>query len=317
MATTTDITTSYAGEHSKKFISAALTSGVTLSNNLIEILTNVKYKTTVSNLISESSLRDAGCDFDANGTIILTERNLIPKELELNKKLCKKDYRDTWEAMSMGMSAHDVLPKTFADYLVALEIERVAADIESSIWNGDATVSGQFDGFATLLATDALLPAAQEVSGATLSATNISAELEKASNAIPTRLIGKPDMRLYISQVAMKFYVRSLGGFGANGLGANGVDGKGSLWYTGGDLMFDGIPLVVANGLTANQMIASEKTNLFFGTGMMSDQNEVQVIDTAATLGDQNVRIVMRMTAGVMYGNVTDIVTYGIPNSAN
>jgi len=81
--------------------------------------------------------------------------------------------------------------------------------------------------------------------------------------------------------------------------------------------MFDGIPLVVANGLTANQMLAAEKSNLFFGTGLLSDTQEVRLIDTSETLGDQNVRIIMRMTAGVQYANVEDIVTYGITNAAN
>jgi hypothetical protein len=33
--------------------------------------------------------------------------------------------------------------------------------------------------------------------------------------------------------------------------------------------------------------------------------------------GSQNVRVVMRFTAGVEYGIVDDIVTYGIANAAN
>jgi hypothetical protein len=115
----------------------------------------------------------------------------------------------------------------------------------------------------------------------------------------------------------MRLYVRALGGFGTSGLGANGVDGKGTLWYQGGELMFDGIPVVVANGLTANQMLATTKENLFFGTGLLSDNNEVKLLDMSDLDGSENCRIIMRMTAGVQYGNVTDIVTYGITNAAN
>ena len=59
----------------------------------------------------------------------------------------------------------------------------------------------------------------------------------------------------------------------------------------------------------------------FIGSQLMSYLpefgHEVKVIDTSETLGDQNVRIVMRMTAGCQYGNITEIVTYGITNSAN
>ena len=111
-------------------------------------------------------------------------------------------------------------------------------------------------------------------------------------------------------------YVRSLGGFATAGLGANGYDAKGNN-QAFGDLMFDGIPLVIANGLTANQMLAAEKSNLFFGTGLLSDQNEIRVIDQADIDGSKNVNIIMRMTAGVQYANVSEIVTYGITNAAN
>lgn len=317
MATTTSITTTYSGEHSGKWISAALLSGVTLSNELITIMPNVKFKSVVSNLVSASGLADASCDFTATGTVTLTERILEPKSLQVNKQLCKADFRDTYQAIEMGYSAHDVLPKSFADYLLAHQVDQVAADIEQHIWNGVSTNSGEFDGFMTLLTTDAALPAAQEVAGTTLTAANIIAEMGKVADAIPSRLYGKEGLRIYVSQNAMRLYVRALGGFGTSGLGANGVDGKGTLWYQGGELMFDGIPVVVANGLTADQMLASTKENLFFGTGLLSDNNEVKLLDMSDLDGSENVRIIMRMTAGVQYGNVSDIVTYGITNAAN
>ena len=317
MPTTTTVSTTYSGEHSGKWISAALLSGVTLSNELITIMPNVKYKSVVSNLVSASGLADASCDFTATGAVTLTERILEPKSLQVNKQLCKADFRDTWQAIEMGYSAHDVLPKSFADYLLAHQAEQVAADIESHIWNGDANNSGEFNGFMTLLTTDAALPAAQEVSGTTLSAANIITEMGKVADAIPSRLYGKEGLRIYVSQNAMRLYVRALGGFGTSGLGANGVDNKGTMWYQGGELMFDGIPVVVANGLTADQMLATTKENLFFGTGLLSDQNQVKLIDLADIDGSENVRLIMRMTAGVQYGNVTDIVTYGITNAAN
>ena len=317
MATTTSVTTTYAGEHSGKWISAALLSGVTLSNELITIMPNVKYKSVVSNLVSASGLADASCDFTATGAVTLTERILEPKSLQVNKQLCKADFRDTFQAIEMGYSAHDVLPKSFADYLLAHQAEQVAADIESHIWNGDANNSGEFNGFMTLLTPDAALPAAQEVAGTTLTAANIITEMGKVADAIPSRLYGKEGLRIYVSQNAMRLYVRALGGFGTSGLGANGVDNKGTMWYQGGELMFDGIPVVVANGLTADQMLASTKENLFFGTGLLSDQNLCKLIDLADIDGSENVRLIMRMTAGVQYGNVTDIVTYGITNAVN
>jgi hypothetical protein len=69
--------------------------------------------------------------------------------------------------------------------------------------------------------------------------------------------------------------------------------------------------------LANNTAIAAQKSNLFFGTGLLSDQNEVKVIDMSEVDGSMNVRVVLRFTAAVQYGIVEDIVTYGITNSAN
>jgi hypothetical protein len=113
----------------------------------------------------------------------------------------------------------------------------------------------------------------------------------------------------------MKAYVRALGGFGSAGLGAAGVGNNGTQWYNGSALSFDGIPVVMAQGMSDDVMIATTKDNLWFGTGLLADHNEVKVIDMADLDGSQNVRIVMRMSAGVQYANVEDIVTYGIANA--
>ena len=56
--------------------------------------------------------------------------------------------------------------------------------------------------------------------------------------------------------------------------------------------------------------MAAQKSNLFFGTGLLSDHNEVKLIDMADIDGSQNVRVVMRFTAGVQYGVGSEIVLY-------
>ena len=112
-------------------------------------------------------------------------------------------------------------------------------------------------------------------------------------------------------------YVRALGGFGASGLGANGTNAQGTQWFNNGSLSFDGVKIFVANGLASNTAIAAQKSNLYFGTGLLNDQNEVKLIDMADIDGSQNVRVVVRFSAGVQYGVVEEIVTYGITNAAN
>lgn len=317
MATTTSITTSYAGEFAGKYISAALLSASTIENGGIEVKPNVKYKEVIKKLATDAIVKDATCDFSATSTVTLTEKILQPEEFQVNLQLCKKDFHSDWEAVQMGYSAFDSLPPSFADYLIGHVAAKVAEKMEQNIWRGVTANAGEFDGLATKLAADAALPTANEVAGTTVTASNVVAELGKIVDAIPASLYGKEDLYLYVSQNIARAYVRALGGFGASGLGANGTNAMGTQWWNNGSLSFDGIKIFVANGLASNTAIAAEKSNLFFGTGLLADHNEVKLIDMADVDGSQNVRVVMRFTAGVQYGIVEDIVTYGITNAAN
>jgi len=317
MATTTSLSTTYAGQHSGMWVKAALLSGNTLANGGMTIMPNIAYKAVINKLSTDGLLANASCDFTATSTVTITERTLTLENFQVNLSLCKKDYITSWQSEEMGYSANKVLAKSFADYLLAFVVEKVASAIETSIWNGVNATDGQVAGIMTLLTADAALPTANEVAGTTVTAANVIAELGKIVDAIPAAVYGADDLKIYVSQNIAKLYVRALGGFGASGLGANGSDNKGTQWYNNGQLTFDGIPLFVANGLTANQAIAAQTSNLFFGCGLLNDANEVRLIDTAETLGDDNVRIVMRAGYAVNYHSVSDIVTYGITNSAN
>jgi hypothetical protein len=100
-----------------------------------------------------------------------------------------------------------------------------------------------------------------------------------------------------------------LGGFVAT-IGANGVDNKGTTWYNGGQLSFDGINIFVANGLADNRMVLAEKSNLFFGTSLLADHQTVALLDMANLDGSKNVRFIMRYSAGTQVGIAADTVVY-------
>jgi len=74
---------------------------------------------------------------------------------------------------------------------------------------------------------------------------------------------------------------------------------------------FNGIEIVLCPGMGANKVVAAQKSNLHFGTGLLSDFNEVRVLDMANIDGSQNYRIIIRYTAGTTIGIAGDIVYYG------
>lgn len=303
----TSITTTYAGEFAGKYISAALLSADTLEGGGITIKPNVKFKEVLKTLSTNALVKDAACDFADQSVVTLAERILQPEEFQVNLELCKKDFRSDWEAIEMGYSAFDTLPPSFADFLLGHIAAKVAQKTEQTIWTGVNATAGEFDGFATLLAADATVI---DVVGTAVTAANVIAEMGKVVDAIPTSVYGKEDLYIYVSSKIARAYVRALGGFGANGLGANGVSAMGTTWFNGGDLAFDGVKLFVCSGMADDDMVAAQKSNLYFGTGLLSDHNEVKLIDMADLDGSQNVRVVMRYTAGVQTGIGADIVYY-------
>ena len=308
MATTTSITTTYAGEKAAGYVAAALLSANSIENGGITVKPNVKYKEVLKRVSTDDLVKDGTCDFTATSTVTLTERILEPETFQINLQLCKADFRSDWDAIEMGYSAFDELPKSFADFLIAHVAAKTAQKTETNIWSGVDANDGEFDGFETLLTVDADLPAAQEVAGTTVTAANVVAELGKIVDAIPNRLYGEEGLRIYVSQNIYRLYLRAQATLGFLDRFNNQDMGM---------VMFDGVPLHVCNGMSDDVAICTTKDNFYFGTGLASDMNEVKVLDMQDLDGSQNVRVVLRFTAAVQYAFSEDVVTYGITNAAN
>jgi hypothetical protein len=312
MATTTSITTTYAGEFAGKYIAAALLSSKTLEDGAIEIKPNVKYKEVIKKVATDSNvIKNATCDFTDTATITLTERILQPEEFQVNLELCKKDFVSDWEAVQMGYSAYSDLPPKFSDFLIGHVAGLVAEKNEQNIWGGVNATAGEFDGFTVLMTADSDVNDAVNTGITAFTPANIVSALENTVDALPSAVYGKEDLTIYLPTNAFQAYVRSLGGFGASGLGAAGVGSQGALWYNMGNaLSFDGIKIQLAPGMPTDHIVAAQKSNLYFGTGLLSDHQEVRLLDMADLDGSQNVRVIMRFTAGVQYGIGSDIALF-------
>ncbi len=317
LATTTNITTTYAGEFAGEYIAAALLSASTIDDGGLTVKANIAFKEVIKKLATSAIVQSASCDFDPQSTITLTERIIEPKELQVNLQLCKYDFVNDWEAQSMGYGLGQTLPPKFSDFMIAHVASEVAQNTEFCIWQGDtaAGTNNSFDGFEKLIAASAAagdIPAAQQVAAVAggLLSTNIIDELSKVVDAIPASLYGKEDLFLYIGSKAAKLYVQALGGFGANGLGANGVANMGTQWWNNGSLTVNGVKIFVCPGMSDNKMYAAQRSNLYFGTGLLNSAQEVKVLDMADLDGSNNVRMIMRFTSAVQFGIASDLVEY-------
>ena len=313
--------TSYSGEAAAGYIAAALLSANTLDKKLVTIMPNVKYKSVIQKISVASLVNDASCDFITNtGSVTIAEQVLTPKELQVNLQLCKQEFVASWEALALGFSAFDEIPKSFNDFLVSYVGGKVAEATEQNIWQGTST-NGSFAGFQSILSASvaaggatAVLPARAEggssaiISGSVTSA-NVVSKLDSIVQTIPATVYGKQDLLLYVPTNVAKAFQTAMAGNGASGLGANGWNNSMNIGEK--PYNFQGIEMVLCPGMSDDKIVAAQKSNLFFGTGLMSDYNQVKVIDMSDIDGSQNYRIIMRFTSGVQFGVGQDIVYYG------
>ena len=302
MPTTTNITTTYAGEKAMPFLSAALLQPTTIRNGGLTVKPNIKFKQVLKKVAMSDLIKDGTCDFTPTATIDITENTLTPKEFQVNYTLCKQDFRSDWDAISMGLSAHDNLPPSLAEFIIGKTVAEVATANETIIWQGADGNEGEFDGFEALFTADATVI---DVAGIAAAASTVQAEMRKVINAIPQAIYGKEDLNLYVSSGVWRAYVSSLALQG----GGDGFLNQGSNQGFS-NLVFEGVNIFMAAGLTANNMVAAQSSNLYFGTGLMNDMNEVTVLDMATLDGSQNVRFIARYTAAVGYAYGAEIVYY-------
>ncbi len=301
MAFTT--TSNFSGKAAGFYISAALKEATSL--DYLTIIENVKFKSNIQRMAGSGVVADATCDFSDAGTLALTEKVLEPKNLQINLDLCKKTLLDSWEALQMRAGAGAPPPPSFEDYVISYMGEIIADATEESIWEGTA-VAGKFNGFLGA-ATGYLLPGVdatviQSSASAAYSAANIIANLQTltadmAANISP--ILRKEDLHIYMNAKTYAFYVSAVSTLGyVNAYNMNGD-------Y---EPVFEGYRIAVCPGMADNQVVAARKSNLFFGTDLVSDHTRITLMDMANLDGSDNMRLVARYSAGVQTGVGADIV---------
>ena len=306
------VTSTYAGEASSDYIAAALLSAKTLDQGNVEIHPNVKYKEVIQKLDVAGIVQDASCDFATSGSVAITETILEPKELQVNLELCKQNFLDSWEAVSMGYSAFDEIPRNFTDYLISYVGGKVAEATEQSIWNG-AIGNGSFLGFEERITAStgaAAFKPAQSGSvdrpNGAVDKDNVVQILTEVVDAIPSAVYGKEDTVIYVGTKVLKAWQSSQSGQ------VNIGSFNSQLNVGEKPLNFQGIEIIHAPGMSDNTIIAGQKSNFHFGTGLMSDYNEVRVLDMADIDGSQNFRVIMRYTAGTAIGFTNEVAGFNL-----
>ena len=292
-------TPTYAGELALPFVSAALKSGATLANGWIRTIDDVYYKAVINSIEGANLIANASCDFADAGTVTIAENVLETKELAVNIDLCKKTMRQSFLAAEAGNSLNSNMPTSFTDYVIGHIAGLVAQQTENNIWTGAAANGGEFEGFTT--ATTGILITDTTVNDVTLTATftktNIVAEFMKILDVVTSPVLAKPDFALYVSPKTLFLYNQALGTAGfQNDYEANE---KPTNIY--------GYSIYACPGFPDDQIVGTYSSNLVFGSNIQTNMTEVRTIDMSPIDGSDNIRFIMRYSAGVQVGVGADV----------
>jgi hypothetical protein len=302
MAFTT--TSNFSGKAAGFYISAALKEAKSLE--YLTMIENVKYKSNIQKQALSGVLADATCDFTDAGTLAMTESVLEVKNLQVNLDLCKSTLLDSWEALQMRAGAGAPPPASFDDYVISYMAGVIADGTEGGIWTGTAAGAGSFQGFVgtggyLLAAQDATVVQVDNDGGAATAytAANIIANLQDLTAAIPAAVYVKEDLHIYMSPKTFRLYISAVSTLGY--INAYSMNKE----Y---DAVFEGVKIAVCPGMRNDTMVAAQKSNLFFGTDLLSDATRITILDMAALDGSDNMRLVARYSSGVKQGIGADIV---------
>ncbi len=299
MATTVTVSSNYAGKEAGDIIGKAFKEADTLSKNLVTVLPDIDYQVSIRKISYQNGRTDYVCGFTPTGAVTLSEKVLAPKKIKNEQEICKEDLRQIWSSATMGFSAHnDRMPADVDAALMAEILGDTAEATDADIWSGDGANDGEFDGFIKLFDADAsvIKPAAIAIDK-----SNVVAEIQKVRAAIPVALRRSdlvfaisPDIALHLEDAYIDGGINS--GFGGEAK----------------TIQYGSQSLEVVNGLPDNTMVVYERKNLFFGTGLLADHNEIRMKDMDESDLSGQVRYKMVYTAGVQYANSDEIVYYGL-----
>jgi hypothetical protein len=303
------VTSNFAGKAAGFYIAAALKEAKSL--DFLTQINNVRYKSNIQSAANTGFVRNATCDFTENGTLTLTEKVLEVKALQINIDLCKKTLVDSWESLEMT-GAYGNPPPSFEDFVISYMGGIIADQVETDIWqanngNGELTV-GFLDAAVGLLLPGVDATVIQSAASGAYTTGNIIANLQTLTTDMAANvpaILHKEDTHIYMNSKTYAMYISAVSTLGyVNAYNMNGD-------Y---EPVFEGYKIAVCPGMNDNQLVAAQKSNLYWGTDLVSDFGvdgtgpRITIMDMSALDGSDNLRCVARYSGAVQTGVGADIV---------
>lgn len=297
----TDNTTFY-GKDAEGFFKKVLTTGV--AKNELALIPNVKSKIKLAYSDLGNILQADDCSFSATGEGTLNQKTMEVCDLKVNLEYCATTFEANYLSLQLraGSNNEEVMPNSYAEFVVDYVAEKVASDLELTMFKGDtATASYPYslcDGLVKQLLADA---AVIDVSAtaSTITANNVVTELNRVLEAVPAQVRQQANFKIFVSQEIAFAYKQAQAAT------------TGGLFLVGDkELNYLGFRLIPTSGLSAKQMIAFNSDKVYFLTDLTSDWDEIIIIPQRNISGARTERFATSLKFGVNYLYGNEIVLY-------
>lgn len=260
----------------EKFWSTALNKGTTIET--MTLIPGVKNSIKLPLLNLSGIVQADSCDWTPQGDINLAEKLFTVCDSKVNLPLCAQDLEKTFEGKLQKKGANNSdIPATFEEYLLMEIANHIAADNELLVWQGAPEASPAVGDCTVGLLTQFLADSAVvDVTGTTITASNVLAEMGKLTAAIPVALKYDRTYNIYINAKTADLYESAMVGL---------YTGSERVFYQEGIAIskFKGYNVVISNGLPDNQMVAMRSGNAIHVTDANEDTQTIEALDQSFT----------------------------------
>ena len=294
--------TTFYGKDAEGFFKKVLTTGVAKSE--LTLIPNVKSKIKLAFSDLGNILQSDDCTFSATGEGTLNQKTLEVCDLKVNLEYCATTFEANYLSLQLraGSNSDEVMPNSYAEFVVDYVAEKVASDLEITLFKGDTGTSSYplnlCDGLVKkLLADGSVIDVSATAS--TITSSNVVGELNRLLEAVPAEVRNQPNFKIFVSQAIAFSYKQAQAAT------------TGGLFLVGDkELNYLGYRLIPTSGLNAKQMIAFNSDKVFFLTDLTSDWDEVLLIPQRNISGARTERFVTSLKFGVDYLYGAEIVLY-------
>jgi len=271
-------------------------------------LPGIKSATKLASVTFGAILQASNCNFTAPSDS-LDAVDIDVCALSAMAQLCQFDLEQSFLALQMAQGSNgDFSVASFMSYYWNEMAMQISEDVEYLRWQGDVDAATApmglslelitlCDGYIKKLKADA---GVVDVAKATITSSNVIAEIVKVLNAAPASISRKKaDLRLYVSSNI------------ANALELATASGNTQTYITTPlALTFLGIKVVVAEGMPNNHMVLTLKSNLIYAFDGEGDGKALKAVNLNDTVAEPYLRTRANLKVGFAYVNPTEIVLY-------